>query len=269
MKRVPQRDKNMKARTLQWLAILFIAQAAILHWINAEAQYQKMPYMGYAAMGFAGGELLAVFLIYHRKRLGWWLGSIMAMGSIGLFILTRLVALPGLAVEQWLYPFWLIGSGAEALYILLFLLIYFLNPSIFIDRHAAFSPQLAFLVPVLGAILITGITYNTHHWDNFASQLSYHRHVGSLRTVSNTPPITLAELKEHYGVKISRVSVTALGTTVDVRLKIINAEKAKVFLQNQGAILVNQNILIISPDTYQPCVHGVLPHPKWYCPSRF
>ena len=240
----------MKSRMLQWLAIILIAQAGVLHLIDAQAEYEIMPYMGYVTMVFVFGALMAGLLLYRRLLAGWWVGLFIAAGSVILFILTRTVALPGLTSTPWLYPLWLIAAIVEGLYLLLFLVASLGRPFLSADRGPTALRRFTFLFPLFGLILISSLTYSAKRWDNFASTVGYHRHVGSLSAVNNTPPITLKELEQKHGVKISRVAISMMGSVVDVRLKITNPQKAQAFLQNQGAILVDQKVLIISPLVY-------------------
>jgi hypothetical protein len=65
--------------------------------------------------------------------------------------------------------------------------------------------------------------------------------------VCSTPSTTLAELEEEYGVQVSLVATSMMGSIVDVRVKIIDPDKAHTLLQNQVALLVNQQVLILAP----------------------
>ena len=239
----------MKSRTIQWLAILLILQSGVLHWADAQAQYQKIPYLGYLAMSYVAGAFVSIILIYFRKWIGWLVGLLVAVVSISVYILTRTIALPGLAVDPWLYPYGVIGTTVEALLILLFLLARPWKKSQRVDGNPA-SHRLSFLLPLFGIVFISGITYGTARWDSFAYQLGYHHHVGSYSTVCNTPPISLEELEQKYGVQVSLIAVSALDSIVDVRLMVTDPDKAQPFLENQGAILVNQEVLILAPHVH-------------------
>ena len=239
----------MKSRTLQWLAIIFILQSGVLHWADAQTQYQKMPYLGYLAMTAVLGALAAAFLIYFNQHTGWLLGALVAGGSVTGFILARTVALPGLAIGQWLYPYGVVGAAVNSLYILLFLFARPWKTSLPVDEKPA-SRRLSYLLPLFGVVLIVGITYGTSAWDVYAFQIGYHQHVGSYTAVCNTPPISLEELEQEYGVQISLIGISAMGSIVDVRLMVTDPEKAQAFLQNQGAILVNQEVLILAPHVH-------------------
>ncbi len=72
-------------------------------------------------------------------------------------------------------------------------------------------------------------------------------HVGSLDQVIDTPVTSFSELEEQYGVQVSLVATSMMNSIVDVRLKIIDPEKAHMLLQNQAALLVNQQSLVLAP----------------------
>ena len=48
------------------------------------------------------------------------------------------------------------------------------------------------------------------------------------------PVISQSALEDQYGLRVNLVAVTALGGMVDLRLKIIDGEKAKLLLQDQA-----------------------------------
>jgi len=219
--------------------------------MDAQAEYLKMRYMGYMTMIFVFGALAAALSIYRGFRVGWVIGLINAVASITLFVLTRMIALPGMTIEQWLYPFWLIASVVEGLYLLLFLAASLWESFGSVDGNPASSHRLSLFIPIVGLILISVVTYYTNSWDSYAFLLGYHHHVGSYSAVCDTPPISLEDLEQKYGVRISRIAISMLDSAVDVRLEITDPEKAQKFLQNQSAILVDQQVLIVSPHVHQ------------------
>ena len=240
----------MKPRTLQWLAVLLILQSGVLHWADAQAQYQKIPYLGYLAMAYVGGAFISIILIYFRKWIGWLVGLLVAIVSISVYVLTRSIALPGLAADPWLYPYGVIETAIEALFILLFLFTRPWKQSLPVDGKPASPRGFSFLLPFFGAILISGITYGTYRWDISAFQIGYHQHVGSYSAVCNTPITSLEELEQQYGVQVAMIGISALDSIVDVRLMVTDPDKAQAFLENQGAILVNQEVLILAPHVH-------------------
>ena len=61
-----------------------------------------------------------------------------------------------------------------------------------------------------------------------------------------------ADLEAKYGLHVSLIAVTASGGLVDVRLRIVDGEKAKSFLQdpaNFPALFINGILLNVSEDT--------------------
>lgn len=75
----------------------------------------------------------------------------------------------------------------------------------------------------------------------------------AFRAFQNASPqpgsITISQsaLEENYGLRVQLVAVTAAGGMVDLRLKIVNAEKAKAFLQdhtNYPALRVGSGVIL-------------------------
>ena len=152
--------------------------------------------------------------------------------------------MPEMNVEEWLTPFGLVSLGIEGAFILLVLF----RPWK-ISSEAWFSavgPKISRFLPVVGLFLIVTISAFTLRWDYEVTQ-NFGSHVGTLSQVSSTPPTSIADLESQYGVEVSLVATSMMGSIVDVRLKIIDPEKAHAFLQNQAAILVNQQALIMAP----------------------
>ena len=71
--------------------------------------------------------------------------------------------------------------------------------------------------------------------------------MGSLDEVCRTPAMTLSALEETYGIQVSLVAISMLNGVVDVRIKVVDPGKAHDLLQNQAALLVNQQVLILAP----------------------
>lgn len=236
----------MKLRTLQWMAIFLIFEMGFLHFLAAQNDYSKAPYLGYLAMLFFLGALIAAFGIYHRQVWGWVIGFVTAISSISVFVWGRTLSLPGRAVEPWLYPYGLVEATLGGLFIILALI----QPW---KRFASSGEQsiiptwIRYLLPSLVFLGVIGISLSTYQWDVYARAIGYHQHVGSLRTVCRTPITTFDELEEKYGIRVSQVTISMLDSVVDVRLLIVDPEKAQALLVNQGALLVNQEVLVLAP----------------------
>jgi hypothetical protein len=75
----------------------------------------------------------------------------------------------------------------------------------------------------------------------------------SMKSRSNASPtrvISQKALEEQYGLHVSLVAVTAAGGFVDVRLKLVDAQKAKLLLadaKNFPALSINKRIVLNAP----------------------
>jgi hypothetical protein len=248
----------MKSKLLQWLAIFLIFELGFLHFMTAQNDYLKTPYLGYLAMSFFLGALIAVFGIYHRQTWGWVVGALAAICSILVFGISRTIGLPGQAVEPWLAPFDLIEAATGGFFILLL----FIQPwkgSVPSSDQAIPPIWFRYLLPSLAILSVTALSFSTYQWDVYARVVGYHQHVGSLRAVCNTPVTSFDELESLYGIKISQMNISMMGSIVDVRLMIVDPDKAQALLQNQGALLVNQEALILAPHQH---AHSMLKKDK-------
>lgn len=236
----------MKSRTLQWLGMLLIVQIGTLHFLTAQNDYLKIAYLGYLDMSFFLGALIAAFGIYHRQVWGWMVGLFVALASISIFVWGRTLGLPGRAIEPWLYPFGLVGAAVAGLFILLVLA----QPW---KRIAPGGVQgdvpvwFRTLLPALAVLFVISVSFTTYQWDVFARVVGYHQHVGSLRAVCNTPLTTFDELEKRYGLKLIQMNISMMESIVDVRLMIVDPGKAQSLLQDQSALLVNQEVLVLAP----------------------
>lgn len=76
------------------------------------------------------------------------------------------------------------------------------------------------------------------------------------QTKLQSPPqaaqvVSVGKLGEQYGLGVNLIAVTAVGGMVDLRLEIIDAEKAKTFLEDKAnfpKLQVEDNVLQISED---------------------
>ena len=236
----------MKSKALQWLAIALILETGLLHYFTAQSAYEQVAYMGYVFMLNFLGALIAAFGIYHRQAWGWGVGAAVTTASMIGYVLSRTVGLPGLQVELWLDPYRVVAFLVEGL----FLLVILLRPWKMIpplEEQVRTARWLRYLLPV-SAVFVMGMTsFVSYRWDVSLNQSEFHQHVGNLAQVCNTPLTSFAELEQKYGVQISQVAATEMGSVIDVRLKIIDPDKAHALLINQAAILVNTDFLILAP----------------------
>lgn len=237
----------MKSKIIQWLAILLMVEAGLIHLITAQIEYDKAPYLGYLSMVNLLGAMIAIFGIYHKQAWGWLIGFVVSVSSIIGFVWMRTQGMPGLKIEPWFYPYGLVTVTAEGLFTLLCLLLRpwkIITPG---NVPSVIPKWFRYLLPISTLLLISAVTFSTYRWDAYASQVGYHEHVGSLDAVCSTPLTSFAELEEKYGLQVSLVGITAMNSFVDVRLKIIDPDKAHALLANQSALLVDQKVLILAP----------------------
>ena len=236
----------MKSRMFQWLGMFLIFQTGLFYYLPAQSDYLKSAYLGYLDMLLFLGALIAVFGIYHRQVWGWIVGVIVAISSISIFVWSRTLGLPGQIVEPWLYPYGVVGSALGGFFIIL-VLTQAWKRFASSDSEPRTPVWFRYLLPSLVFLGVIAVSYSTYQWDVNARVIGYHQHVGSLRSVCNTPITTFDELEKKYGLRVSQVTISMLDSVVDVRLMVVDPDKAQALLQDQGALLVNQEVLILAP----------------------
>ena len=240
----------MKSKIFQWLGMLLILETGLIHYYTAQSQYDKAGYMGYVYVAYFLATLISVFGIYHRQNWGWGIGLVLSVNSIVTFIWGKTLGLPGVAIGDWLEPFAIVAASAEALFIILYLV----RPWKFqtADLSPSTSHRLRYILPVAGLFMVVSISSLAYRWDVVVTR-EYGHHVASLDEVCSTPLTSFAELEERYGIQVSLVATSMVDTIVDVRLKVIDPEKAGDLLKNQAALLVDQQVLVLAPHQHR---HG-------------
>jgi uncharacterized membrane protein YfcA len=106
--------------------ISVIVFVGLIHLIDAPGDLQEAPYQGMLFLANFFGALLAAIGIYRGNRWGWSLGVLVAGGAFVGYVVSRTVGLPGLPVEEeWLEPLGLLSVLVEALFVGLYLTIFF------------------------------------------------------------------------------------------------------------------------------------------------
>ena len=231
----------MKSKLILWLGIVLILEIGLLHILTAQGEFEEAAYMGYLFAANFFGSLVAAFGIYYKQRWGWLLGIVIAAASIAGYIWSRTLGMPGMNVEEWIVPYGVVAISLEAI----FLALLFFRPWQ-LSEEGLSSTRSNRYYAAIGALVLVAVSASTNEW-NKALIRSYGHHVGSLDQVCSTPPTSFAEFEEKYGVQVSLVATSMMDSIVDVRLKIIDSDKAHVLLQNQAALLVGQQSLILAP----------------------
>ena len=235
----------MKSKFIQWLAIVLILETGLLHLMTAQGEFEEAAYMGYLFVANFLGSLVAAYGIYRRQLWGWLLGLIIAIGSIAGYALSRTQGMPEMEVEEWLAPYGIVAMAVEGIFILLFI---FRPWKIAADESlpSAIRQSLRYAQPLVGLVVLVLISVFTYRWDNRMT-LAFGYHVVSLEQVIDLPATSLSKLEDQYGLQVSLVATSMMNSIVDVRLKIIDPEKAQLLLKNQAALLVNDQSLVLAP----------------------
>jgi len=240
----------MKSKTLQWLALILILEIGLLHIMTAQNQYDQAAYMGYLFAANFFGSLVAAFGIYYKQAWGWVIGAVIAASSIAGYVWSCTAGFPKLNVQEWSAPYGIASVIVEALFILVCLLRPWKIQSA--ELSYAVNSRLRYIWPVVSILMVVALSASTYRWD-YETTLHLGHHVGSLGQVCNTPVTSIADLETKYGVQISLVANSMMGSIVDVRLKVIDPAKAHALLDNQAALLLNQDALILAPHMHS---HG-------------
>jgi hypothetical protein len=232
----------MKTKILYWVAIVLIIEIGLLHMMMAQAEYEEAAYMGYLFAANFLGALLAAFGMYHKQGWGWLLGSMIVVGSIAGYAWSRTLGMPGMEVEEWFTPYGIVAMSAEGVFVLIALLRPWKRPV----GELLPASRLKYALPVVVLAVIVSIGALAYRWDAAVGP-EFGYHVGSLDEVLDTPAEPMTEMEEKYGVKVSLAAMSMMNSIVDVRIQIVDPDKAHSLLQNQAAILVDQQALILAP----------------------
>ena len=75
--------------------ISLILAAGLIHLVAAPDHYEEATYIGVLFSANLLGALAAAIGIYRNELWGWWLGAAVAGGALAMFVVSRLIGLPG------------------------------------------------------------------------------------------------------------------------------------------------------------------------------
>jgi hypothetical protein len=236
----------MKSKILQWSAMALIIAIGLLHLLTAQAEYEEAAYMGYIFAANFFGALIAALGIYHQRVWGWLLGLLIAAGSMAGYIWSRTLGMPGMAVAEWFNPYGVVALAVEGLFILLV----FMRPwRIVTPAQLPIPAWFRYMVAASAMLVAVLAVVLPSQWGAALSETD-HVHTVSIEELRNIPPTSFKTLEEQYGVQVSLVAVTALNGIVDVRLKVLDVDRAKQLFKNHGALLVGDTLIL------PPHMHG-------------
>lgn len=115
-------NKLVLSKTLVWFGIALILATGLVHLVEAPENLEEAFYKGVLFFLNAAGALIAAVGIYRGQRSwGWSLGSLIALGSIVGYVISRTVGLPGLEVDdEWFEPLGVASLLVEGVYLALY-----------------------------------------------------------------------------------------------------------------------------------------------------
>jgi len=235
----------MKAIFLRWLAIFLIIEVGLAHYFSADHAYEESWIEGYLFVANFLGAFLAAYGIYRRKTWGWVLGFSVAGGAMLAYIWSRTTGLPGLPAEEWLDPWGTTAFIVEGLFCSLDLMWFLWRGQPETDT-IQLTNRWRYLLPVVGLLGLALINFPVHRLDVLYPELD-HAHVFFLWQVRLQPEFSLQALEEEYGLQVVQAATTARDSIVDVRMKVVDREKAEQLIEEGHFALLVGDTLIPAP----------------------
>ena len=234
----------MRNKILQWIAAGLMLETGLLHFISAQDEFEQAPFLGYLFIFIFLAALVAAYGLYRQKLWGWWLGSVLAIGSIVGFVMSRTVGLPGAVVEIWGLPAALLSLGVDCLFVFIVLLRPWRVDSTGQDVQQSPLVRKLTLASSIGMMLLVtslALVWNVNAVGKDEGQ------VFSVQQLQKMDLLTLAELEQNYGMRVSQVGISMLDSVVDVRIKVIDPHKADQLLYGSTALWVDDKSLVLAP----------------------
>jgi len=238
----------MKIKTVRGVAIFLMIEIGLVHYFSSQHEFEEAWILGYLFIANFLGALMAAYGIYRQKRWGWVLGLFIALGSLVGYVWSRTTGLPLLPAEEWLYPWGVTSVIAEGLFCLLALLYggWLKQETDAISLSLPPYRNWRYLAPVIGLIGLVLVNFYTYRMDTLYPELD-HEHVFFMWQVQLQPEITQKTLEEQYGMQLSLAAVSAMDSIVDVRMRVLDPEKAEQLLEDEHFALLVGDTLIPAP----------------------
>ena len=241
----------MKFKILRVIAILLMIEIGLVHFFSAQHEFEEAWILGYLFVANFFGALLAAYGIYRRKTWGWVLGFLISAGSLVAYVWSRTTGLPGLRAEEWISPWGVASLITEGLFCLFVLLkVWWAKSSDPEQMVRQPANTWRYLLPVAGLLALVLVNFSVYQMDASFPE-DEHEHVFFLWQVRLQPEITLKSFEEQYGVQVSLLAVSALDSIVDVRLKILDPEKADQLFEDPHTALLVGDTLIPAPHMHR------------------
>lgn len=241
----------MNSRLLRWLGVALIVQTGLLHLYVALLGYNEAPTLSVLfAVNFLASLVAAVGLM-RRQRWGWMLGCVIAVGSIAGYVLSRTIGLPGMEPESWGDAIGTLSLVVEGVFLLTWLAAMMWRrptvPAMPVSESTADSDPstsgvgqpvaqenrsrwAGALYPISAFVLVLLISSFALWLDDSDSTMTASNGQDSLQIMTITPQT----FEDNYGIRVNLIAVTAMRGVVDLRLKIIDVDKARVLLEDEA-----------------------------------
>ena len=93
---------SLTLQRLTIVAALALVVSGTVHLVDAPDTFGDATYLGLSFLLNFGVALVAAVGILLGSRLAWGLGALVALGSIGMYVISRTIGLPGQSGEVWL-----------------------------------------------------------------------------------------------------------------------------------------------------------------------
>ena len=235
----------MKVKILRGFAIFLIIEIGLTHYFSAQHEFEESWILGYLFVANILGALLAAYGIYRQKRWGWGLGLLITLGSLVGYVWSRTTGLPFLPAEEWLYPWGMTSVISEVLFCLTVPL-YAWWARQTDTEPVKISRGWRYLLPVAGLLGLVLVNMYTYRMDVLYPELD-HEHVFFLWQVRLQQEVSLQTLEENYGLQVAQAVTTARDSIVDVRMKVLDPEKAEQLIEEGHFALLVGDTLIPAP----------------------
>ncbi len=119
-------DEGLAPKLLTWAGAYTISFVGLIHLIVSDEHFEAATYLGWLFLAnFVGATVAAIGIYWGGHRWGWLLGDAVAGGAFVLYVVSRVLGLPGFHPEgvwEWVRLDGLFSLGLEGLFMALSLL---------------------------------------------------------------------------------------------------------------------------------------------------
>lgn len=241
----------MNSRFLRWLGVALLVQTGLLHLYVALPAYNEAPTLGALFAANFLASLVAAVGVMRRQRWGWMLGCVIAVVSITGYVLSRTIGLSGMEPESWRDPIGTLALIVEGVFLLTSLAaLLWRRPNMpgasvsasTVDSDSSGSGTVQpvtqrnrsrwadALYPISAFVFVLLVSSFALWLDDSDPAITASNEQDSPLIMTITPQT----FEDDYGIRVNLVAVTAMRGVVDLRLKIMDVDKARVLLEDEA-----------------------------------